>query len=254
MLKKCPRCGCEVLYKIRREKLKCKKCKYEFNLHYFPVKGFRLTTNQWEQIIAGFLAEKKVAQISKELQICSKTIYNSIKLIRSTISNDLDTTFSYIAELELYPIEMIKINKHIRHSTQHKILFIVGWDQYHFGYAELINCHEIDKILTILKKRIKNDTVIRSKTWKDWEHLVEECRIIKGGKEYNENNYTNNWMTAFIEYLKSNLKKKKGIKAYYLNTYIHEYVWKYNNQQLLGLDKRIDKIMKMLKQAHQVFA
>lgn len=58
----CNRCLNKNFYHIRRDKLRCKNCLYEFKSR---IANFNLTKKQWKRLIFWFILEQPIREIKK---------------------------------------------------------------------------------------------------------------------------------------------------------------------------------------------
>ena len=90
---KCPRCFFKKAYKIRRGKIRCIRCKYEWTPNRLPLK---LKASQWRNILGWFLRGVSSQNISVEARTLLPIIYRRIKQ-GSTICSDTWKSYTGIA-------------------------------------------------------------------------------------------------------------------------------------------------------------
>ena len=81
---KCPRCGNEKSWVIRRGKRKCSICKYEWKAARLPL---RLTLAEWKRLLRWFLLGQSSARIAKEAHLERKRILRALNIVRETMSH-----------------------------------------------------------------------------------------------------------------------------------------------------------------------
>src|SRR4030042_2299006 len=79
----CPRCGNTKLYRVRRSKLMCSACRYEWKPDQLPL---RLRTEQWEAIIRHFINDNCSNYIASETPIERRRVLRSVLVLRRAIA------------------------------------------------------------------------------------------------------------------------------------------------------------------------
>lgn len=83
---KCRRCGGKKFWKIRRGKLRCKNCLYEF---LFKRKLLGLTRYQWDKLLKWFLRCQSVDVVVEETGISKYKVLQVLNSVRQVMAYDI---------------------------------------------------------------------------------------------------------------------------------------------------------------------
>lgn len=264
MLKpKCKKCGGKKFWKIRRGKLKCKNCRYEFR---FKLGNLNLTIRQWRKLLKWFLRCHSINVVVEETKISKYKVLKALNLIRQIMVVDVPGVFSGTVEVDETYLGGQKKNKRRKQLIKEKIESKES--KRGFGtakqpvfailarsgrvFAKLVDDVEAKDLIPIIEKRVKKDTVVCSDTWRAYTGLATRGYVHRtvehGEKEYvgkdNKNNYING-LEEFFGYLKKQLAARGGIRKQRLPFYLAEYVWRYNNRDL-PIEEQIDKLLNLV--------
>ena len=78
---KCLRCGCQKLYSVRREKVRCSSCGYEWKLGNLSL---HLTRKEWSNILHWFLRGLPVVAIAQETRAHRQRILRALTYVRNS--------------------------------------------------------------------------------------------------------------------------------------------------------------------------
>lgn len=264
MLKpKCKRCGGKKFWKVRRKRLKCKNCLYEFK---FKLGGLNLTVRQWRKLLKWFLRCHSINVVIEETKISKYKILKALNLIREVMMKDIPDVFSGIVEVDETYLGGQKKNKRKKQlikeelegkeskrgfgTTKQPVFAILARSGK--VYAKLVNDVEAKDLIPIIEKRVKKESIICSDTWRAYTGLATRGyvhRTVKHNeKEYvDKNNKSNhiNGLEGFFGYLKRQLASRGGIRKSKLPLYLSEYVWRYNNREL-SVEKQIEKLLNLV--------
>lgn len=80
----CPKCGETAVLRIRRERIRCRACRYEW-VRFLPLE---ITEEDWQKLIEGFLAEKTLIQLMKETGLHRQRVLRATDWIRRAMAWD----------------------------------------------------------------------------------------------------------------------------------------------------------------------
>lgn len=172
---RCKRCGGQTFYQIRRKKLRCKSCLYEFSPYL--IKTFRLTTTDWKAITEYFLLERSGWFIAQQLNLSAPTVYKALKLIRQDLPKDVPPVFSGTVEVDETYLggqwqnkrkaqkEKEPQSKRGKGTTKQPVFGILCRDSYVF--AEVVPDIEAANLVPIIEKKVKVGSTVCSDTWGD---------------------------------------------------------------------------------------
>lgn len=260
---KCKRCGGKKFWKIRRGKLKCKNCRYEFR---FKLGNLNLTIKQWRKLLKWFLRCHSINVIFEETKISKYKILKALNLIRQLMIADIPDIFEGTVEVDETYLGGQKKNKRKNQLLKEKE--ISGESKRGFGttkqpvfailarsgrvFARLVNDVEAKNLIPIIEKKVKKDSIVCSDTRRAYTGLATRGYVHRTVKhkekeyvnKYNKSNHING-LEGFFGYLKRQLASRGGIRKTQLPLYLSEYVWRYNNRNL-PIEKQIDKLLNLI--------
>ena len=258
---KCKSCAEKSFWRIRRGKLRCKNCLYEFP---FKRKLLGLTRYQWEKLLKWFLRCQSVNVVVEETGISKYKVLMTLGLIREVMRKDIPEVFSGIVEVDETYLGGQKKNK--RKSQLRKEREVFGKDsksgfgttkQPVFGilarngqvWAELVPNVEARDLIPLITRQVKIGTKVCSDTWRAYTGLAAKGYVHRtvehGEKEYVRGKNHINGLEGFWGYLKRQLVSRGGIRRERLPLYLAEYVWRYNYRQL-SVDNQIKRLLNLV--------
>lgn len=256
----CKKCSGKKFWKVRRGKLRCKNCLYEFKPR---LGGISLTRYQWKALLKWFLRCQSVNVVCEETGISKYKVLKALNLIRQAVAKDIPEIFDGIVEVDETYLGGQKKNKRKSQLLQEKM---EGKESKRgFGttkqpvfailcrsgkvYAELVDDTEAKDLIPIIEKKIKKGTKICSDTWRAYTGLATKGYVHRtvqhNKKEYAKGKNHINGLEGFFGYLKRQLVSRGGIRRERLPLYLAEYVWRYNNRKL-SIDKQIKKLLNLV--------
>jgi len=253
---KCPRCDFNKAYVIRRQKRRCKRCKYEWQPGRFPL---RFEASEWKRVAMPFLKGFSSNGIALETGFERKRILRALLLIRQVMTSDIPRVFSGKVEVDETYLGGQWKNKRLSersHGTKRGrgtsktpvfgILCRSGK-----VWAEVVADVEAKTLIPLIKSRVKRGSTVFSDTWKSYTGIAAKGyvhRLVEHGKgEYSNGRGTHiNGLEGFWGYLKRKLAAKGGIRKERLPLYLGEYVWRYNHRDL-SVKEQTERILSLLK-------
>ena len=259
----CPRCRNRRFYRVRRGKIRCKNCLYEFKP--YPVRGVRLDERSIKQLITWFLLERGGLWVAKKESLGKNLIYKVFSLIRSACLRDIPEQFCGIVEVDETYLGGQKRNKSKSQLKKEEIAY--GESRRGFGttkqpvfgilcrngkvWASVVDDTEAKDLIPIIEKRVKPGTKICSDTWRAYTGLATRGYVHRTvehqKKEYVKGKNHINGLEGFFGYLKRKLASKGGVRRKYLCLFLGEYVWRYNHRNLEFRDQ-IERIFHLISE------
>lgn len=258
---KCRKCSGKKFWKVRRGKLRCQNCLYEFRP---KIADINLTKYQWKALLKWFLRCQSANVICEETGLSKYKVLKVLGLVRQAMARDIPEIFEGTVEIDETYLGGQKKNK--RKSQLRKDKKVYGkvskrgfgtTKQPVFGilarngkvYAELVNNTEAKDLVPIITKRVKSGTRICSDTWRAYTGLATKGYVHRTvehqKKEYTKGKNHINGLEGFWGYLKRQLASRGGIRRERLPLYLAEYVWRYNNRKL-SVGKQVEKLLNLV--------
>lgn len=259
--KTCPRCGSKKLYQVRRGKLRCSGCLYEFR----PKIGrLKLKRSEWRKIIFWFVLGHSLRTIVEQTKASHYSVFKAVRKLRQVMLKDVPEVFSGMVEVDETYLggkkknkrkgQLLKEKEEGRESkrgfgTTKQPVFGIRCRK-GLVWAELVDDIEAPDLVPIIEKKVKRGTKICSDTWRAYTGLATKGflhRTVEHGKgEYVRGKNHINSLEGFFGYLKRKLAAKGGVKRNYLHLFLGEYVWRYNHREMT-LNEKIDHLMRLIE-------
>lgn len=260
--KTCPKCQSPKFYRVRRGKLRCKNCLYEFKP---KLGGLRLTKTQWRRIIFWFVLGHSLRTIREQTGISYYSVFKAVRKVREVMLKDIPKVFEGVVEVDETYLGGQKKNKNKKQLRKERE--IAGKDskrgfgttkQPVFGilcrsgqvWAELVDNIEAKDLIPIIEKKVKKGTKICSDTWRAYTGLATRGYVHRTVEHYKREyvkgkNHINN-LEGFFGYLKRKLASKGGVRRKYLHLFLGEYVWRYNHRRMSTKEK-VNHLMRLIE-------
>ena len=257
---KCKKCSGKSFWRVRRSKLKCKNCGYEFKPR---IGGINLTAYQWKRLLKWFLRCQSINVIGEETGISKYKILKALNLVRLVMIQDIPAVFEGMVEVDETYLGGQKKNKRKsvllkeKQQGQESKRGFGTKKQPVFGilcrdgkvWATLVDNTEAEDLIPIIEKRVKKGTKICSDTWRAYTGLATRGYVHRTvehqKKEYAKGGNHINGLEGFFGYLKRQLASRGGIRRKRLPLYLGEYVWRYNNRDL-PIEKQVKILLNLV--------
>jgi transposase len=240
-IKKCPRCGTKKIYNVRRGKVLCSNCRYEWQPEKLPL---RLNRRQWHNILHYFILGLSSNKITQETGIERKRVLRALRVARKTMADDTVEMFKGTVEVdETYLGGQWKNKRHNyrkigskrgRGTSKTPVFGILcrGGKV----WAQIVADTKAKTLLALIEGQVEKGSTICSDTWKAYTGIAYRGyvhRMVKHGEGEYSNSQGNhiNGLEGFWGILKRQLAAKGGIRRERLPLYLAEYVWKFNHRK-----------------------
>jgi transposase len=252
----CRKCSGKKFWKVRRGKLRCKNCKYEF---VPKLGGVGLTRYQWKTLLKWFLRCQSINVVVEETGISEYKVLKALTLVRQVMVTDIPDIFDGIVEVdETYLGGQWKFKrKSVKRNQKPSKRGLGTTKQPVFGilarngkvWATIVPATEARDLIPIIKKKIKKGTRINSDTWRAYTGLATKGyvhRTVEHTKEeYVKGHSHINGLEGFFGYLKRQLASRGGIRKERLPYYLAEYVWRYNYRKM-SIEKKVKRLLNLV--------
>lgn len=237
---KCPRCGADNSWIVRRGKKKCARCRYEWRPDRLPL---RLKRTEWRKLLRWFLLGQSSARIVKETGLGREQILRALTLVRKVLAQDIPPVFEGTVEIDETYLggkfrnkrkgDRERGSKRGRGTNKQAVFGILCRNGQ--VWAEVVPDVEANTLLPLLKKRVAEGAVVCSDTFRSYTGIVAKGyvhRLVRHEQQEYTDGHGNhiNGLEGFWGYLKRMLAAKGGIRRERLPLYLAEYVWRYNHR------------------------
>lgn len=255
----CPVCLYSRSWIIRRSKRKCKRCRHEFSVNVYPVKGNRATINDWKKCIHVFLRERAILRISAETGIGHCRVAKMTEFLRECMAKDLPDRFFGPVELDETYIGGQRKNKclHIRrikakrgHGTDKLPIMGIFDRSSKQIYVEVMPVKlSMSHLFRITNQRLTLKTLIITDGYKMYRGFKDKGFkhefVDHDGGEYVRGEIHTNNIEGFWGILKRKLGCIGGMRRDRLYLFVAEIVWKFNHK-LLSLSQQEQLLMELV--------
>lgn len=252
---RCPKCGYTKSWKIRRDKCRCARCRYEWR----PGLPLRLTRHQWEALLRCHARGQSAAAIAEETGLHRQRVLRALRVLRQAMLREVPPIFQ--GEVEIDETYLGGAWKNKRQSQR-----ALGTRRGRgtskapvFGilcrggqvWARVVPNVEARTLWPLIRGHVQRGSTIYSDTWKSYTGIATKGyvhRLVHHTKgNYGSGKNHINGLEGFWGYLKRRLTAKGGIRRDQLPLYLAEYVWRYNHRRLTR-DQQVQQLMRLLKQ------
>ena len=253
---KCKKCSGKKFWKVRRCKLRCQKCGYEF---VRKIGGVSLTRYQWKVLLKWFLRCQSTNVVAEETGISKYKILRGLTLIREVMAFDIPDDFAGEVEVdETYLGGQWKFKrKSVKKDQKQSKRGLGTTKQPVFGilarsgkvWATIVPDTEAKDLVPIIERKVRKGTKVNSDTWRAYTGLATKGYVHRtvehARQEYVRGKNHINGLEGFFGYFKRQLASRGGIRKERLGYYLAEYVWRYNYRKL-SVEKQIERLLNLV--------
>jgi transposase len=241
---KCPRCQHPKNWRVRRGKLRCAACHYEWVPRALPL---RLTRAQWRRLLRWFMLGQSSASIAREARLERRRVLRALRVVRQAMAKDISPVF-FGAGKSTHPAFRVQEGKRGRGTTKQAV-FRIMW-QGGQVFAEVVPRLDAKTLLPLLRKQIVPRSLVNFRVPSagiaiaaggQFTRLVDPGRTLSSGPSGQINAPEGFW-----GYLKVRLAAKGGIRRGRLPLYLAEYVWRYNHRRL-SVEDQVKRLFRLLQ-------
>lgn len=253
---KCKKCHGKTFWRVRRGKLRCKDCRYEFTP---KLGGLRLTKYQWKALLKWFLRCQSINVVIEETGISKYKVLKALTQVRWAMAQDIPASLEGEIEVDETYLggtwrnkrksikRQIKPSRRGRGTSKQPVFGILARNGQ--VWAEIVADVEKKDLEPIIKGKVKKDSTIHSDTWRAYTGLATKGFVHRtvehAKKEYVKDSSHINGLEGFFGYLKRQLVSRGGIRRDRLPYYLAEYVWRYNYRRL-SLEKQVRRLTNLV--------
>ncbi len=254
MTKTCPYCAFKRVWRLRRNKLKCKRCRREFpNKDYWLAIDVKTTEQEWQSCINIFLRQRTIGRIATETKIGHCKVEKMAHHLRCIMLDDVPGLFKGTTEVDETYIGGQRKNKklHIRRLSPPKsghgtdklpIIGLLNRDSKQV-YIQILDRQvkgkgtKFLKIFQIIKERVMENSTIYTDSYPIYRslksyHPCNHQMINHDRGEYSRGDLHTNNIEGFWGILKRKLGCIGGMKRENLKYFVAEITWRFNHKSL----------------------
>ncbi|MBM3926536.1 MAG: IS1595 family transposase [SAR202 cluster bacterium] len=238
---KCPRCGHPRAWKVRRDKLRCAACRYEWTPKPLPL---GLTVAEWRRLLRWFVLGHTAMTVARETRLKRKKVLKSLLLVREAMIKDIPTALSGDVEVDVTYLGGKRRAGRRREQSQNAPPHKGSARQPILGilrrggqvWATPVPDVRAGTLLPLLHKLVKQGSVVYTDSFRAHSGLplrgsARDLVDAPPGFADAKGGHVNS-LKSFWGYLKRRLSNKGGIRRERLPLYIGESIWRYNNRGL----------------------
>jgi transposase len=183
---KCKKCFEKKFWKVRRGKLRCKNCGYEFVPR---LGGISLTNYQWKALLKWFLRCQSINTVVEETGISEYKVLKALKLIREVMASDIPDIFDGVVEVDETYLggswknkrkkikRTEKPSKRGRGTSKQPVFGILARNGK--VWATIVPDTEAKNLIPIIEKKVKRGTRVNSDTWRAYTGLATKGYVYR---------------------------------------------------------------------------
>lgn len=249
---RCPKCSHSRHWKLRRGKLRCKKCRAEFSERKTALPGFRMGHEALRAAALAFVVHRTVRRVMPASGLSIVTVQKVCHAFRLAIAAETREPFAGPAEVDETYIGAQRKNQrlHIRklyppkrgHGTQ-KLPIIGALDRATGTVRVEVMARKLDKkiVLAFVAKsvvpcaRVFTDGFAYYRDLKALGYAHES--VDHNAREYVRGDVHTNGIEGFWGFMKRRMGNTGGMRRTRLDLFATELAWRYNHRRLSDDEK-----------------
>jgi transposase len=232
----CPRCGGRKVYRVRRQKYRCKHCWYEFSDWSGRWIGqLRITARDWLRIVKLFELEVSALRACKQVALSYPTVLKGFNLIRKSIAaSSEDGKLLLRGEVEVDESYFGGRRKGNRgRGAAGKVPVFGILERQGVVKVEVVPNVSAETLLGMTVKMVRRGSIVYTDKFGSYDSLmfcgyrhlrVDHQRRFSSGKVYI------NGLEGFWSYAKERLIKHHGVSKELFPFYLKEMEFRYNHR------------------------
>ena len=238
----CPKCREPKLWSIRRGKIRCSFCRYEWKPNSLPL---YLNREEWKVILKRFLGEQSGIQISHETDIHRQRVLRAVNYIRKAMQSHTPEYLFNDVVIDIIDLKSLTESKgilsqvsslgvsHLKEKSEIFVLLALSGQVWIRIVPEL----NYKTFTSIISERVNPNYCFYFNPHKFPKNISVRGSIRKpvfsrSGKYIGVDAKYMNEIEEFWINLNHNLTSKRGVSKDKLPLHIWEYVWRYNHQNI----------------------
>lgn len=254
---RCPKCSHSRHWKLRRGKLRCKRCRAEFSARTSALPGFRMDRAALRETALAFIAHRTVRRVMAAARLSIVTAQKVCHLFRLAIAAEIRETFEGPVEIDETYIGAQRKNQrlHIRkryppkrgHGT-HKLPIIGALDRATGTVRIEVMARKLDKriVLGFVAKSVVPGTKVFTDGFAYYRDLAKlgyrHASVDHNAGEYVRGDVHTNGIEGFWGLMKRRMGDTGGMRRERLGLFAIELAWRYNHRRESD-DEKADRLV-----------
>lgn len=230
------RCRTRKVYRVRRQKYRCKRCGYEFALFTGRWLGkVSVTAREWLWLIKLFELEVSARKAAKQIGLSYPTVLKAFDTIRKSIVSDSPDKYLLGGEIEMDETYFGGRRKGKRgRGAAGKVPVFGILERNGVAKVEVIKDVTAESILGLAVKTVRRGSIVYTDKFKGYNSLmfcgyrhlrIDHAKKFSSGKVYI------NGLEGFWSFAKKRIIKFHGVSKEKFPLYLKEMEFRYNNRK-----------------------
>jgi len=254
---RCPYCSFQRCWKLRRQKLKCKRCRKEWSRVRIK-EHIRATPEEWSRCITVFLRQRAARTVAQEANIGYCRTVKMVTTLRQRMCQDAFGPFAGTCEADETFIGGQWKNKRrwIRrrgtkkgHGTSKVPIVGVYARRGKHVAAQVLAIRNEETVIGFIRSQLLPRALLYTDGYKMnravRKYNVRHFTVDHDAGEFVRGAIHTNGIEGFWGYLKRHLALVGGIQRHRLPLFVGEFVWRYN-QRHLTREQQHDRLLKLI--------
>lgn len=252
----CPRCRNLNLWSIRRGKLRCRNCRYEWKPNTLSL---HLNREEWKELLKRFLLKQSGKQISHETSFHRQRVLRAFGYIRKAMQTYTPEILFGDVVMDMIDLNSITECKDItsdvgilrgNYLKEYNVLLGL-FDLNGFSCVKIISNLKYEIFMSFITERVRPKSYIYFNPHKfpnniSMKNYIFTPVVNRLGKYIGKDAKYMNVVNEFWISLNHNLISKRGIRKEKRPVHITEYVWR-NNHREISINYQINQLLNLLE-------